>query len=235
MGMAQLTPYAGHHFQLHGMTKQITLYDDGLVRSTAASAQPELPQHFAKKLGTAQSDVAVSRASRWEENEKQTRTLNAIAYVGKFLPKFGDEASMVFVDSERAECRDDVVIAPFCGAQQIPGSDANLRTVTGVSFLGDSEMVRNYCRAEIVKASSALCCAENVVAVLTSELLSEEEVLAFDGALQTAGRRHGRVLTATEDGTVGVLTGITTEAVVQRAKQICKMRGFPSCLAEQYR
>ena len=41
-GMAQFTPYPGGYFQLHGMTHDITLYDNGLVKSSADSSQPSL-------------------------------------------------------------------------------------------------------------------------------------------------------------------------------------------------
>ena len=45
-GMAQFTPYPGGFFQLHGMTKEITLFDDGLVQNKNNSAQPQLHEHF---------------------------------------------------------------------------------------------------------------------------------------------------------------------------------------------
>src|SRR5690606_985092 len=45
-GMAQLTPYPGGYFQIHGMSKFITLFDDGLVASNKDSAQPELPSQY---------------------------------------------------------------------------------------------------------------------------------------------------------------------------------------------
>lgn len=32
-GMAQLTPYQGNIFQIHGMTEDITLFKDGLVKT----------------------------------------------------------------------------------------------------------------------------------------------------------------------------------------------------------
>jgi hypothetical protein len=49
-GMGQFTPYPGGYFQLHGMTKEITLYEDGLVSNTALSCQPQLGQNFIKKI-----------------------------------------------------------------------------------------------------------------------------------------------------------------------------------------
>lgn len=40
-GMAQLTPYAGGYFQIHGMTDQITLFKNGLVKSNDHTSQPQ--------------------------------------------------------------------------------------------------------------------------------------------------------------------------------------------------
>jgi len=33
-GMAQFTPYADGYFQLHGMTQEITLFENGLVKTS---------------------------------------------------------------------------------------------------------------------------------------------------------------------------------------------------------
>ncbi len=49
-GMAQFTPYVGGHFQLHGMTKDITLFEKGLVKSSPLSAQPKLDAKFKQNL-----------------------------------------------------------------------------------------------------------------------------------------------------------------------------------------
>ncbi|WP_028024693.1 FAD-dependent oxidoreductase [Enterovibrio calviensis] len=100
-GMAQLTPYANGFVQLHGMTHDITLFDGGLVASTEASAQPNLPQHMVAKAG-----------GGWEWTEIRERTERAISHFSQWLPEF-----------EHAE----VGGKPLCGAQQIPGEDPSLR------------------------------------------------------------------------------------------------------------
>jgi hypothetical protein len=48
--MAQLTPYAGNIFQIHGMTESITLFKNGLAHSTETSSNPELPEFFKQIL-----------------------------------------------------------------------------------------------------------------------------------------------------------------------------------------
>ena len=106
-GMAQFTPYPGGYFQLHGMTHDITLYDNGLVKSTSESSQPILEESFLEKVDTG-----------WDKEEVKERTQSAIKHVGQFIPDF-TEAS--------------VGAKPLFGAQQIPGDDPTLR-VAEVSF-----------------------------------------------------------------------------------------------------
>lgn len=106
-GMAQFTPYPGGYFQLHGMTNEITLYDDGLVASTQTSAQPILKNHFMHKLDNG-----------WKKDEVDQRTDNAIKHVTQFIPDFTQAK---------------VGALPLFGAQQIPGDDPTLR-VAEVSF-----------------------------------------------------------------------------------------------------
>jgi len=106
-GMGQFTPYPGGYFQLHGMTKEITLYEDGLVANTPLSCQPQLGQDFMEKI-----------ENEWSEEETKERTQSAIAHLSRFLPEF----SQAEVGSK-----------PLFGAQQIPGDDPTLR-VAEVSF-----------------------------------------------------------------------------------------------------
>ena len=108
-GMAQFTPYADGCVQLHGMSEEITLFKDGLVKSSQQSAQPKLDEKFIKKI-----DIG------WNEIDTKSRTNSAIEYLAKFIPLFKDAK---------------VVSQPLYGAQQIPGNDASLRAV-GVSFEG---------------------------------------------------------------------------------------------------
>lgn len=106
-GMAQFTPYPGGYFQLHGMTNDITLYEDGLSKSMGSRSQPVLEEKFIKKI-----------EQGWSREEITERTYNAIAHVEQFIPAFANAT---------------VGSKPLFGAQQIPGSDASLR-VAEVSF-----------------------------------------------------------------------------------------------------
>lgn len=107
-GMAQLTPYPGGYFQVHGMTQDITLFDQGLVKNSAQSAQPQLPSPFIKKLN-----------SQWPAELIEQRTQRAIDFVSQFIPPF---------DSAQVGGK------PLFGAQQIPGQDPDLRAAD-VSFI----------------------------------------------------------------------------------------------------
>lgn len=106
-GMGQFTPYPGGYFQLHGMTKEITLYEDGLVANTELSCQPKLGQNFIEKI-----------EKSWSKEETNRRTTSAIKHLSQFIPDF----SKAQVSSK-----------PLFGAQQIPGDDPTLR-VAEVSF-----------------------------------------------------------------------------------------------------
>ena len=99
--MAQLTPYGDGYFQLHGMTKGITLFDDGLVASTSTSAQPELPNLLLSKI-----------RQGWQEKALEARTNNAIQHMAQFIPAYHSA-----VKGGKA----------LFGAQQIPGMDPVLR------------------------------------------------------------------------------------------------------------
>ena len=101
-GMAQFTPYPANYFQLHGMSKDITLYQNGLAKTTPKSAQPKLEPSFIEKI-----------ENGWSQSELEQRTKKAIAHMGFFIPKFAKEAK------EAAK--------PLYGAQQIPGCNISLR------------------------------------------------------------------------------------------------------------
>ena len=109
-GMGQFTPYPYGHFQLHGMTHDITLYDNGLVSNTNVSCQPKLGQDFIKKIESA-----------WTNEEVLKRTQSAIKHLSRFIPAFAEAT---------------VASKPLFGAQQIPGDDPSLR-VAEVSFPRD--------------------------------------------------------------------------------------------------
>lgn len=110
-GMAQFTPYPGGYFQLHGMTEDITLFKDGLVKSQNSSAQPKLNQKYIDKIYKGWREVDVSKRSKL-----------AISHLSQYIPSFESAT---------------ITSKPLFGAQQIPGDDASLRAAE-VSFDSDS-------------------------------------------------------------------------------------------------
>jgi len=75
-GMGQFTPYYGGYVQLHAMTKDITLFNDGLVK-TKDSSQPKLPERYINYI-----------EKNWDENTVKERTLKAIKHLNQFIPTF---------------------------------------------------------------------------------------------------------------------------------------------------
>lgn len=106
-GMAQLTPYPGGYFQLHGMTQAITLFQGGLVASCEQSSQPKLAPHFLQKID-----------GQWPEQIVHERTEGNISHIAQFIPNFQTAKT---------------ASKPLFGAQQIPGEDPDLRAAD-VSF-----------------------------------------------------------------------------------------------------
>jgi len=106
-GMAQFTPYPDAHFQIHGMTNDITLFDKGLVKNTLNSSQPILDKKFLNKI-----------YKSWNSEDINNRTNKSIEHIRQYIPSFSDVS---------------VASKPLYGAQQIPGNDADLRTAD-VSF-----------------------------------------------------------------------------------------------------
>lgn len=109
-GMAQLTPYPGGYFQLHGMTQSITLFDNGLVQSDENTSQPQLPKCLVDKIDKG-----------WSEQAQTTRSQSAIQHLAQYVP--------AFASAEPAG-------KPLYGAQQIPGLEPSLRSAD-VSFDGE--------------------------------------------------------------------------------------------------
>ncbi len=130
-GMAQLTPYSGNYYQIHGMTDEITLFKGGLVRDTSKDGTPLFNDKILIKLN-----------SGWDTDEIYSRTQKAISFVSRFVPLFNVAS---------------VGGPPLFGAQQIVGSDSNLR-VAEVNF-----PLKTYARSEIIKASSALTVAKKIL------------------------------------------------------------------------
>jgi hypothetical protein len=110
-GMTQLTPYPNGYFQIHAMTPDITLFEDGLVASNNDSAQPQLPIKFLAKVN-----------EKWDSQIVQSRTEKAIDKVTHFIPSFSNAT---------------LGAPPMFGAQQIPGDDPTLR-VADVTFQHDT-------------------------------------------------------------------------------------------------
>jgi len=104
-GMGQFTPYYGGYVQLHAMTKDITLFNDGLVK-TKDSSQPKLPERYINYI-----------EKDWDEESVRNRTLKAIKHLNQFIPEFNSKE----------------YYKPLYGAQQIPGNDETLRAAE-VSF-----------------------------------------------------------------------------------------------------
>ena len=113
--MAQLTPYPGGYFQIHGMSKAITLFDDGLVASNTDSAQPKLPQQYVHYI-----------EDGWDKAPLQARSQQAIEYVAEFVPTFNSART---------------IGNALYGGQQIPGEDDTLR-VADVSLYSNIRYAR---------------------------------------------------------------------------------------------
>lgn len=114
-GMAQLTPYPGGYFQIHGMSKFITLFDDGLVASSKDSAQPKLPAQYVHYIDDG-----------WDKAPLQARSQQSIDYVAQFVPTFHSART---------------IGNALYGGQQIPGQDDTLR-VADVSLYSNIRYAR---------------------------------------------------------------------------------------------
>lgn len=181
-GMAQFTPYPDGYFQLHGMTQSITLFNNGLVESSKASAQPQLDDHFLDKIDKG-----------WSDNEINLRSQSAIDHLSHFIPEFAKSAI--------------VSMKPLFGAQQIPGQDADLRAA-GVSFEGN-----HYARCEIVKASSVLSVADEII----------KQLIHLDFLdLSHSGSRE-----------FSTLSTIVEKDITEHALSICESRHYPKALANR--
>lgn len=178
-GMAQLTPYYENYYQIHGMTKDITLFKNGLVKTKGNDAQPEFNEDIKRKLKYG-----------WKEDEINSRTENAINYIAKFVPSFKSAT---------------VGGPPLYGAQQIPGDDISLR-VGEVSFPTEF-----YARSEIIKASSALTVANQVI-----DKMQEEKVIST-----IPKKPFGNSL----------LDNISKEEIDKLAAEFADGRGYPIALS----
>jgi len=110
-GMRQFTPYYGNYFQIHTMTKDVTLFDKGLVKNSKNSSYPKLDDDFLNRV-----------YQSWKWSEVEDRTNRSIIYISDFIKSFKSAK---------------VGAKPLYGIQQIPGTDESLRAAE-VSFDGDS-------------------------------------------------------------------------------------------------
>lgn len=179
-GMAQLTPYCDDYYQIHGMTRDITLFQNGLMKSDDDTSQPEFNAAITQKLRLG-----------WQQEEVKTRTENAIRFVAKFVPSF--ESAMVG--------------GPPLFGQQIPGDDPDLR-VGEVSF-----PCRFYARSEIIKASSALFVANQIIAQM-----QEEGIVSSTCQTMPAGHNQ-------------LLDNVSKADIDQLASHLAASRGYPASLS----
>lgn len=178
-GMVQLTPYSDDYYQIHGMTKDVTLFENGLVKSKTNVAQPEFNKAITQKLNKG-----------WDEAEIKSRTENAIISVTKFVPTFKSAT---------------VGGPPLFGAQQIPGNDPDLR-VGEVSF-----PCKFYARSEIVKASSAITVANQII-----NKIQEEEIIP---SIEQRTSQNS------------LLDSISKNEIDQLASELASERGYPEALS----
>lgn len=178
-GMAQLTPYCEDYYQIHGMTEEITLFKNGLVKAKDNKAQPEFNEDIQQKINHG-----------WKKDEIEMRTENAINYIAKFVPSFKSAT---------------VGGPPLCGAQQIPGDDVNLR-VGEVSFPTEF-----YARSEIIKASSALTVANQVI-----DKMQQEKVIS-----SIPQKPFGNSL----------LDSVSKNEIDKLASEFAVVRGYPKALS----
>ena len=178
-GMVQLTPYFGDFYQIHGMTKEITLFENGLIQSKSNETQPEFNDAIQQKLNR-----------NWKEDEIKSRTGKAIESVTQFVPSFKSAT---------------VGGPPLYGAQQIPGDDPSLR-VGEVSFPSQS-----YARSEIVKASSSLNVANQII-----NRIQEEKIIPTINMPS-----HQNIL----------LERISKNEIDTLASELAEQRGYPKALS----
>ena len=177
-GMAQLTPYFDDYYQIHGMTEDITLFKNGLVKTKCNDVQPEFDDDIEQKLKYG-----------WKESEVKTRTESAIDYIAKFVPSFKSAT---------------IGGPPLYGAQQIMGDDINLR-VGEVSFPS-----KFYARSEIIKASSALTVANQII-----DKMQEENIISISQKSKTNS----------------LLNSVSKNEIDKLASELAEQRGYPKALS----
>ncbi|WP_434356432.1 FAD-dependent oxidoreductase [Parasalinivibrio latis] len=131
----------------------------------------------------------------WHDDVVQQRTRQAIVHMAELVPGFA---------SAKPGGK------PLFGAQQVPGNDITLRA-SDISFAG-----KNYVRAEIIKASSAIVCAEKIA----RHLVESGWDMAFPEGLE---------------GPELSLIGALDEGDIEfTACKLAVERGYPASLAKSY-
>lgn len=180
----------------HGMA-QLTPYCDNYYQIHGMTDEITLFKNglVSTKENNAQPEFDESISQKleygWNEDEMKTRTQKSINYVAKFMPSFKSAT---------------VGGPPLYGAQQIPGDDVNLR-VGEVSFPTDF-----YARSEIVKASSALSVANQII-----DKMQEEKIISSE-----ADKNKENIL----------LSSISKKDIDELAYQLTQERGYPASLAK---
>ena len=134
---------------------------------------------------------------QWPAELIEKRTLGSIEHIAQYIPSFSLAS---------------VAAKPLFGAQQIPGEDADLRAA-GVSFHG-----KDYARAEIVKASSALAAADAIL----QDLIANE--LVSSALIEQYSTKHYFPVTGQ----------CTQEEVTVRAELLARQRQYPEALAKNF-
>ncbi len=182
-GMGQFTPYAGSYVQLHGMTKEITLFENGLAASTEESSQPRLPETFLEWI-----------EKGWPEEVICERTRRAIDFLAYFIPGFAEA---------------EVGGPPLFGAQQIPGDDPELR-VAEVAFprarYARCEIVKVSSATDMARAiasdlaAEGLCDAAKPPATLPALEALEEAAVAKEAARIALSRGYPEAMASLNVG-----------------------------------
>ncbi len=126
----------------------------------------------------------------WDKDEIKSRTESSIDYIAQFVPSFKTAT---------------VGGPPMYGAQQIPGDDVNLR-VGEVSFPTEF-----YARSEIIKASSALTVANQII-----DKMQEEKVIP-----PIPEKPFGNSL----------LDIVSKDEIDKLASEFAEVRGYPKALS----
>jgi len=163
--MAQLTPYPDGFFQIHGMSKDITLFKDGLVASSNNSSQPSLPHKYVEYI-----------EEGWDPFALKARSQRAIEFVAQYLPSF---KSAITVGNA------------LYGGQQIPGKDDTLR-VADVSLYDDKRYARaeNVKASSALLAADEIVATLIKLGLLTAAAEGEEKRHTHDWPYLDSVTRH---------------------------------------------